>query len=386
MIDALPAQARYEQIKTYLGDVFGQNVHAKRIESLSGATLGVIQSTSLAVCVIGQALAQARKVMTKHAIKQTDRLLSNSGIDVWAMFADWVPEVVGNARDIAVVIDWTEFDPDDQATVIVSLVTSHGRATPLIWFTVWKDEIKGAQRGYEEAVLRRLAEVLPAGVAVTVLADRGFDDRKLFAFLDELGFDYVIRIRNNILVQATNGETRKSADWVGKGGRARRLADARITTAEQPVPAVVCVQAKGMQEPWCLVTSRTEAKAAEIKNLYARRWTTEPTFRDTKDLRFGMGMKAMHISEPQRRDRLLLLNAFAITLLTLLGEAGESLGMDRMLKHNTARKRVHSLFRQGCMLYELMPGLPEHRLQPLLERFAELINERGMFRKAFSTM
>lgn len=386
MIDALPAKDRYEQIKEYLGGVFGQNVHAKRIESLSGATLGVIQSTSLAVCVIGQTLAQARELMTKHAIKQIDRLLSNSGIDVWEMFADWVPEVVGNARDIAVVIDWTEFDPDDQATVMVSLITSHGRATPLIWFSVWKDELKGAQRGYEEAVLRRLAEVLPAGVAVTVLADRGFDDRKLLAFLEELGFDYVIRIRNNIIVQAADGKTHKSADWVGKGGRARRLANARITTAEKPVPAVVCVQAKGMQEPWCLVTSKAEAKAAEIKNLYARRWTTEPTFRDTKDLRFGMGLKATHVSEPQRRDRLLLLNAFAITLLTLLGEAGESLGMDRMLKANTTQRRVHSLFRQGCMLYELIPGMPEHRLRPLLERFAELINDKQMFRKAFSNI
>jgi hypothetical protein len=40
-------------------------------------------------------------------------------------------------------------------------------------------------------------------------------------------------------------------------------------------------------------------------------------------------MSALRIDDPQRRDRLLLLNAFAILLLTLLGAAGESLGMDR---------------------------------------------------------
>ena len=27
----------------------------------------------------------------KHAVKQVDRLLSNSGIDVWDIFARWVP-------------------------------------------------------------------------------------------------------------------------------------------------------------------------------------------------------------------------------------------------------------------------------------------------------
>src|SRR5271156_2359187 len=48
-------------------------------------------------------------------------------------------------------------------------------------------------------------------------------------------------------------------------------------------------------------------------------WDIEPNFRDTKDLRFGMGMSVLRIADPQRRDRLFLLNAFAIVLLTLLG-------------------------------------------------------------------
>jgi hypothetical protein len=39
---------------------------------------------SLAVAIVmGQALAQARGLVIKHAIKQVDRLLSNSDIDVW---------------------------------------------------------------------------------------------------------------------------------------------------------------------------------------------------------------------------------------------------------------------------------------------------------------
>ena len=50
--------------------------------SPAGATLGVMQAASLAVAMIGQALAQARGLVTKHAIKQVDRMLSNNGIDV----------------------------------------------------------------------------------------------------------------------------------------------------------------------------------------------------------------------------------------------------------------------------------------------------------------
>ena len=107
-----------------------------------------------------------------------------------------------------------------------------------------------------------------------------------------------------------------------------------------------------------------------LVNHYARRSTIEPQFRDTKDLRFGMGLSSTHIGEPTRHDRLLLVSAFAMALLTLLGAPGESLGMDRLLKSNTAKTRTHSLFRQGCMLYDLIPNMPEHRLAPLMQAFA----------------
>ena len=131
---------------------------------------------------------------------------------------------------------------------------------------------------------------------------------------------------------------------------------------------------------------RAEASAREIINYYAKRWTIEPGFRHTKDLRFGMGMGVLRISDPQRRDRLLLLNAFAIVLLTLLGAAGESLGMDRHLKSNTAKHRTHSLFRQGCMLYELIPSMPEPRLRPLMERFGAIVMQNRTFAQTFSVV
>ena len=75
------------------------------------------------------------------------------------------------------------------------MLTGHGRATPLLWKTVASSTLKGSQRRYEYEVLCRLREVLPAGVKVTVVADRGFADCKLFyALTEELTFEYVIRL------------------------------------------------------------------------------------------------------------------------------------------------------------------------------------------------
>lgn len=376
---------RIADIRQFLDGMFKDDLHAKRVESLANGTLGVMAGASLGVALIGQALAQARGLLTKHAIKQVDRLLSNQGVRPWQLFAQWVPEVVGDRASIVVAMDWTDFDADGQATLVLSLVTSHGRAMPLLWLSMLKDELKARRNDIEDSCLARLHEVLPAGTKVTVLADRGFGDHKLFAFLTDLGFGYVIRFRGNIHVTAADGEKRTAAEWVGTGGRARKLTGAAVTATPQPVGAVVCVHAKGMKEPWCLAASNAAATTREIVNLYSKRWTIEPSFRDTKDLRFGMGLSALHIGDPERRDRLLLLNAFAVFLLTLLGAAGESIGMDRHLKVNTAKTRSHSLFRQGCMLYELIPNMPEIRLKPLVEAFAKIMKQKQVLSFACAT-
>jgi hypothetical protein len=377
-------RGRFDQVRAYLGEVYGSDLHAKRIDSLAGATLGVMTAASLAVAMIGHALAQARGLVTKHAVKQVDRLLSNDGIDVWDSFARWVPHQIGGRRDILVAMDWTAFDHDDQATLVLSLVTGHGRAAPLLWLSVWKDELKKQRNDFEDACLRRLADLVPSGCRVTILADRGFGDQKLVAFLDTLGFGYVIRFRGNIHVTAADGQSKPAAEWVGKGGRARTLRDARVTAKGQPVGAVVCVHAKGMKEPWCLASSARDAPVAMLVRHYAERWTIEPQFRDTKDLHFGMGLSATRIGAPTRRDRLLLISAFATALLTLLGAVGERLGLDRLLKSNTSTTRTHSLFRQGCMLYELIPNMPEHRLAPLLQAFNAAVANTDAFTTALA--
>jgi hypothetical protein len=343
----------FEGVNSFVDTVFGEDLHAKRVESLAGATLGCIQSASLAVSMIGQGLALANGLLPKHAIKQVDRLLSNKGIDVDDLLVHWVPHVLGERKSINVALDWTDFDADNQSTIMLSLLTNHGRATPLVWLSVDNATLKNRRNGYEYQVLRRLAAVVPSGVHVTVVADRGFGDQKLYQLLtEELKFDYVIRFRGNIGVTAADGEERKAAEWVGAGGRARTLREAMVTADEYPVATVVCVQARDMKEPWCLAASTPGASARALIKQYSRRWTIECGLRDAKDIRFGMGMGSMHVSSPTRRDRLWLICALAVVLLTVLGAAGEALGYDRYLKSNTTKRRTHSLWRQGIMLYQ----------------------------------
>jgi len=374
----------FKQVRDVLGGVLERDLHAKRVESLCNATLGVLHSASLAVCMIGQGLAAARSLKLKHAIKQVDRLLSNPAINVDAILVRWVPYMIGARTSIVVALDWTDFDADNQATIMLALISDHGRSTPLVWLTVDKGTLKDHRSLYEHRVLVRLAELLPAGIKVCVVADRGFGDQKLYQMLtEELYFDYVIRFRGNIAVTATTGETRTAAAWVRAGGGARVLRGALVTADRYPVGTVVCVQDRGMKQAWCLAASSVDATAKQLTGYYGRRWGIECGLRDTKDLRFGMGMGTMHVKSPERRDRLWLINAFAVVLLTLLGAAGEALGYDRMLKTNTVKRRVHSLFRQGCMLYDLMPTMREEWLGPLMQRFSLMLQQQPLFADVF---
>ena len=374
----------FQEVRDVLGGLLEQDLHAKRVTSLCNATLGVLHSASLAVCAIGQGLAVARSLKLKHAVKQVDRLLSNPAIEVDDILVRWVPYIIGARTAIVVALDWTDFDADNQATIMLALISDHGRSTPLVWLTVDKDTLKDHRSLYEHRVLVRLAELLPAGTKVCVVADRGFGDQKLYQMLtEELYFDYVIRFRGNIAVTATTGETRTAAAWVRAGGGARVLRGALVTADRYPVGTVVCVQDKAMKQAWCLAASSTDATARQLTGYYGRRWGIECGLRDTKDLRFGMGLGTMHVNSPERRDRLWLINAFAVVLLTLLGAAGEALGYDRMLKTNTVKRRVHSLFRQGCMLYDLMPTMREQWLGPLMQRFSRMLQEQPLFADVF---
>jgi hypothetical protein len=377
----------FQDVNRFLNGLFDGDLHAKRVLSLANATLGVVRTASLAVNTIGQGLALARGLVTKHAIKQVDRLLSNEGIDVDAALRHWVPYVVGSRTDIKVAMDWTDFDADGQTTIMLSLLTRHGRATPLMWLTVDTAALRNHRNEYEYQALVRLADALPADTKVCIVADRGFGDQKLYRFLTEdLKFDYVIRFRGNITVTAADGEVRTASGWVGPGGRASVLRGAVVTAERYQVGTVVCVRDKDMKQAWCLATNLTDATAGFLKELYGRRWGIECGFRDTKDLHFGMGMGLIHVSTPGRRDRLWLLNALAIVLLTLLGAAGEELGYDRYLKSNTTKRRTHSLFRQGCMLYDLIPTMPDARLVPLIERFATMLAQVQMFADTFGAV
>ena len=104
------------------------DLHAKRVLSLV-ATLGVLTSASLAIHAVGRGLAQAMGTLTKHGVKQVDRLLSNRGLNVWAFCAYGRRSSSAPAPEVVVALDWRALRPTGRTDRAVD-ATGHGRRRP----------------------------------------------------------------------------------------------------------------------------------------------------------------------------------------------------------------------------------------------------------------
>ena len=78
MIKETIIQTKPNQVKIFIREQLGKNLHAKQIESLVNGVLGVLESSSLKPSKIGEGLAAIRGILPKHGIKQVDCYFSNS--------------------------------------------------------------------------------------------------------------------------------------------------------------------------------------------------------------------------------------------------------------------------------------------------------------------
>ena len=152
----------------------------------------------LGIAKMGRHLAMAKQTTAKHCIKRVDRFLGNLRINIEVAQGDLIRTMIGTASRIFLTFDWTE--PNDRVHQILTLnLRAHGRAIPLAWITVRKDELKNRTREYERHWCQRVAALLPKTCQVILLADRGFATVEFFRFLDALGWQWIIRNKGSII-------------------------------------------------------------------------------------------------------------------------------------------------------------------------------------------
>lgn len=256
----------------------------------------------------------------KHRIKRVWRFTANDRIEVATAMRGVVRRLLKRRRQrpLLVAFDWTEVH--DFCTLTAAAVIK-GRAVPLLWVSIAKTQLKRRRNALEEKLVRQLQDMLPEGVSLILLADRGFGRTELARTCQKLGLHYIIRIKPDVWVETRSFRGTLRVYPVHQG-MCRVLRDV-VDRKHDPVRQHVLIRGvEGLpqkrDEPWFLMTDLGRAPRS-LSRLYGKRMTVEELFRDHKNRRNGWSWRDVQVTQAERFDRLQLILAFAYLWLVGLG-------------------------------------------------------------------
>ena len=260
-----------------------------------------------------------RGIAAKHAIKRVWRFCDNDRVHPTDAMGGVIRRLLRRRRKVLLVaLDWT--DVRGFHTLLAGAVLK-GRAIPLLWASYTQGQLHRSQNAFEESLLRLLVTMLPGGVKVVLLADRGFGRAELAKTCHELKLRYLIRIKPDVRVAHPSYSGRLD-DYPLRPGVWRVLTGAEYRSDKVVTLNVVIRWKRGLpahrDEPWFLMTDLS-GNAVPLTALYAKRMAVEELFRDGKCGRYGFGLRHTQVTTTVRLDRLILILALALILLTGLG-------------------------------------------------------------------
>jgi hypothetical protein len=287
-------------------------------KTLSALVVAALSTARVSLAELGRHLTGS--AAAKHRIQRTWRFTANERIEVATAMRGVVRRLLKRRRKrpLLVALDWTEVG--DFCTLMAAAVMK-GRAVPLVWVSIAKAQLKHRRNTLEEQLLRQLVDMLPEGVSVIVLADRGFGRAELARTCQKLGLHYIIRIKPDVWVE-TGSFRGKLREFPVHKGMCRVLRDVVYRKRDPVRQHVVIRWVEGLptrrDEPWFLMTD-LDRDPRSLSRLYGKRMTVEELFRDDKNRRNGWALRDVQVTQAGRFDRLLLILALAYVLVVGLG-------------------------------------------------------------------
>lgn len=232
------------------------------------------------------------------------RVLGNALIDVDEVMAPYAREVLGRlvegGQRLVLIIDQTQANEVQQAVVVAVRIGE--RSLPLAW------RIKKTQGaiGFTEQreALEVVAGLLPQGLHPVLMGDRFYGSPDLIAWCRDHGWDWRLRLKQELLVFEDGGESTLAECFA----RGEHMLTGIELTGKRVVTNVAMVHEAGHPEPWIIALS--EAPTVHRAFDYGLRWGIEAMFSDFKSR--GFGLEDSHIQRADRMDRLILVMALAL--------------------------------------------------------------------------
>jgi hypothetical protein len=242
------------------------------------------------------------------------RWLGNRRIEVAPLYGPLIQQALQAWGKHAVYLALDSSMLGNQYCVIRLSVVYRGRAVPLVWEVIEHGSSSVTHAAYA-ALLDAVPALLPVGVKVVFLADRGFADTELFAHLQRLGWHFRIRIKASFSVLRPGQGVGKVEDFSLAPGRALFLQHVAITAKAFGPVSLALARHSSTGEYWYLVSD--EPTRAFTFEEYGRRFDIEENFLDDKSN--GFQLESSLVRDADALTRLCFVVAVATLYLVAQG-------------------------------------------------------------------
>ncbi len=218
-----------------------------------------------------------------------------------------IEQILREDKSLVLIIDQTKINDTSQALVVAARWGE--RAIPLAW-TV---EATGGGIAYssQKKLLDFVTSCLPEKSSVVLMGDRFYGTSHLIRYCDEKGWDYRLRLRDNLCVFEEGGEA-KTKELVKS---TKAFYEGVLLTKGQVRTNIAVIHEKDHEEPWIIAMKQKPGNYQALD--YGLRWGIEAMFSDFKSR--GFGLSKSHLIYPDRVERLILVMAIALCWATLVG-------------------------------------------------------------------
>lgn len=348
-------------------DKSGAIQHKGRLKSVMTAVSSVMSGANLDLTSMGRYMN--KEIKPKSKIKEIDYLLGNGHLHrerlfIYKAINEWV---IGHEKLLFIAIDWSTIVAHQHHLIRASIIRK-GRCIT-VYEEIYPESALGTGDSHQ-TFLRNLKRVLPEGRDTCIIVDAGFRT-DFFIQVQTESWDYVGRILStmhytpreeddwkpctSLYEQATSNPESIGAVKLAKSNKLDSQLYLYKKFKEEATKEQVAKVRKikhgrkekdycnAAKKPW-LIASSFEIPAGKIMTIYKRRMKIEHDFRDSKDPKWGLGIRASRASDPMRLILQLLIGFLASVILWLIGLCLEKKGLHRDFQANSIRhKRVLSL-------------------------------------------
>ena len=329
-------------------------LHSYQQETLALCVQGVVQSGSAVMQRVAETVWEQLASETKMVSyeRRLQRFVANPRIEVEGCWQSFLQQVLPywHNKPVTLILDLTPYT--EEATIVYLGILLQSRVLPLAWSVMPQHE--SWEQGQWEIVAHFFEQVAPhlSSNQCTLLADRGLTCLTLIELCKQVGWHYVLRIKNEEWCRRrfrhTYRDWQQGKQFVTKPDQ-HWYGEVVLWQEHQFACWLSACWEPGYEEAWFLISDRP-ASPQRVSE-YRRRMRVEATFQDSKSR--GCMIECSQFKQRTHLDRWLLVVFLAIWWIAHLGSScihhGHRHQVDRKDRRDKGLLRIGRLWLKAIL-------------------------------------